>query len=76
MAKIKIDRGVEIGGGFNAHKSKYPLFEMEIKDSFQVPLSVRPNVEQAVWTFCKKHPTRKYTIRKLNDQYCRVWRIK
>ena len=67
-------------------KSKYPFFEMEIGDSFVVPVKsgqIAPKVANSIRTcyhnicrYNKDFKSRKFTIRILDEKSVRCWRTK
>lgn len=68
--------------GRHKRVSIYPFAEMEVGDSFDVPLDVkkkvatiRGKISNAVIVFCKSNVGVKFTTRKMPDGHIRVWRI-
>ena len=53
----------------------YPLFQLELGDSFAFPADERSAVQNAVAYLKKKHG-RTFKVRKTSDTECRVWRVK
>lgn len=75
----KIEKGIPIKS-----KSKYPLVEMEVGDSFLVPFqgenksAQQSRISSYLWTISNHNKLlkgRKYSMRVL-DEGIRVWRIK
>lgn len=56
-------------------RNSYPLGEMEIGDSFPVPVVHKQNVSEAVSKYARLHPEKGFTVRKHDGAY-RCWRIK
>lgn len=60
----------------NYRKSKYPYTEMEVGDSFVVPLINRSGaVSSCLGWGQRQSPIRKFTSRLINETTVRVWRV-
>jgi len=64
---FKIDQNVPMPTG----RALYPLGQLNIGDSFCFPLTKRASVSSLAATYAPK----KFTVRKISDTECRVWRI-
>ena len=80
MSTIQIDKKVPIP--LKRNRRIYPFNEMEVKDSFEVPIENNPkmnarkqNIYMAIWRFCKANPNKKFTTAS-TEKGIRVWRIK
>lgn len=54
---------------------KYPFEKMEIGDSFTESLKKRNRIASAAMTYGLRNDV-KFTVRKINDDTLRVWRVK
>lgn len=75
MTEYKIEKGIVIPPK-QLKKNKYPFVDMEIGDSIAFPIKERSSVSSAVNNFKNHIPQHRFTIRKISDTECRVWRIK
>jgi len=85
-SEFKIEKGVPIPRK-RGEKSKYPFFEMEVGDSFVVPvagsnktpeqmaMSIR-NCYHNICRYNKNYKDCKFTIRIIESTSVRCWRIK
>jgi len=83
--KYPIERGIPIPRK-RGEKSKYPFFEMEVGDSFVVPVNegeVAPKVANGIRNcyhnicrYNKDFKDRKFTIRIIGHTSVRCWRVK
>ena len=83
-SEIKIEKGIPIPHR-KGEKSKYPFFEMDINDSFEVKVgnttpeklsaSIR-NCYHNICRFNKDFKNRKFTIRVIGNTSVRCWRIR
>lgn len=53
---------------------KYPLAQLEVGQSFVIPLEKRVSISSSISMVKKKYPDRKFTVRKESDTTARVWR--
>lgn len=53
---------------------KYPLADMEVGDSFVVPLSERQRVTNTAHMFAKRNGG-KFASRKIDAETARIWRV-
>lgn len=55
-----------------------PFFDMlaAVNNSIEVDLAYMATLKRSAQTYCKNHPGRKFTVRKVSDSKCCVWRIK
>ena len=70
---LVIEKGVPAPKKRQTHA--WPLESMEVGDSFVVPNKHRISVQAAISTF-KKNTGAVFTCRKIDDDSCRVWRLK
>lgn len=68
--EIKIEKGISIPTG----KNKYPFAEMQVGESFAVPLSMKNNVRTNLNQFKLRHKDFSFATR-ANDKEVRVWRV-
>jgi len=54
---------------------RWPFGEMEIGDSFTVPVELRERCRSAAGAYQRQHPDWKYTLQKENDTTWRLWRV-
>lgn len=66
----QIDSGVPIPQG---SFGRIPIADLEIGDSFLFPIEKRRSV-QTIASRVKKDTGRDFTIKKMDDNTCRVWR--
>jgi hypothetical protein len=72
---IKIDKNVPIPA--NAGPTKiYPFTELEIGDSFAVPLNQRGSARQGMHREHRKGNGKRFVSRAIDNKTCRFWRIK
>jgi hypothetical protein len=69
---MKIEKGIPLPNT-RAHQ-RWPFREMEVGDSFSVPLGDNRRVRNAACAFERANPGVKFTVRKLDGEH-RVWRI-
>lgn len=69
--KYTIDKGVPIP--IRRETKSVPISKLEVGESIVFPLSQRPAVQSNA---SRKKGDREYTISKINDKECRVWRTK
>lgn len=55
-------------------RNAYPLQELEVGESFAFPEELRNSIQSRASTLKKKHGY-EYTIAKVKDDVCRVWRV-
>ena len=65
-----IDTGVPV-----PERAKYPVRELKVGDSFLFPADKRDSV-QPLASKIKVETGREFTIRKMDNDTCRIWRIK
>lgn len=55
-----------------------PLFDKlaAAGSSVEVDLAYLATLKRAAQTYCKNHAGRKFTVRKVSDSHCCVWRLK
>lgn len=70
--KYKIEKNIETPASVG---NKYPFGEMEVGDSFKFPKSEIYKIRTAA-SFYGKRKNKKFTVRKINNEEFRVWRIK
>ena len=61
---ISIDTGVPVP----EPRSNYPLAQLEVGESFLIPLSKRPNISSSIARAKDKYPERKFATRKEGDK--------
>ncbi len=79
MDEIKIEKGVPMGRTRFAAK-KYPLFEMEVGDSFLVPSNVRQAAAYGIGREANQRAIlagrpHRFKTGKISDGVYRVWRV-
>ena len=57
-------------------KSKYPIKELEVGDSFLVDASQRPSITAMLCRIYRNDPDKRYTTRTVSAGKIRVWRVK
>lgn len=70
-----IEKGIPLapdGRGAIGRKFIYPFVAMGIGDSFLMPAKSASSIDY----YRKKFPERKFTLRKVDANYVRVWRLK
>ena len=55
--------------------TKYPLSDMEVGDSFEVPKGRHSSLSTARRTAQQRYTDRRWTIRRQHDGTYRIWRI-
>jgi len=68
---ITIQKGVPLPKRAN---NKYPFQEMEVGDSFELPVSQKAAVARSAWSRGLELEA-KFTVRQISDETVRVWRI-
>lgn len=71
MSTYKIEKDVFMPKQTN----KYPLWDMEIGDSFSFPMKERVNIAGTASAYARRS-NKKWSTRKINDRLGRIWRIK
>lgn len=74
MVKIPvttIDTGVPIPDSV----VNYPLKDLDVGDSFVFPKEKRASVQSKA-SLVKKETGREFTVSKIDDTNCRIWRVK
>ena len=81
---IPIDKNIPIPRK-RGEKSKYPFFEMEVGDSFEVQVSnttpekMAASIRNCYHNICRNNKdfkSRKFTIRVMSNTSVRCWRVK
>jgi hypothetical protein len=70
---MKIEKGVPIPP-VNSQFLSWPFGQMEVGDSFEVPLDKRERCRSAVSSYSRQHPGLKFTVQKTGDDTWRCWR--
>lgn len=60
------------GGGW---RNKYPFPEMQVGDAFDLPIDMRTKAASATGSYSKHHPEYKFSIRKIDENTIRCWRV-
>lgn len=76
MKKIPVDFRVEQGVEIPVQRAGViPVSTMEVGQSIRFPIERRVAV-QSYASRLKKATGKTYTIKKLDSEYCRIWRVK
>ena len=67
---IRIEKGIPLPSAGAPHGT-YPFAEMEVGDSFVIPLTKRPSISSVLGRYGPK----RFVTRKISDTECRVWRV-
>ncbi len=73
-SKFPVDKGIPVPVKRRV-RSAVPVSQMEVGDSILFPISSRPTVQSRA-SRVKASTGKQFTIRKVEDGFCRVWRIK
>lgn len=77
LSKVKIERGVPIFKARPRSEEWAELFRrLSPGDSFAVPSIAHDALSHAKCQFAKKEPSWRFTIRKIDDDQTRIWRVK
>lgn len=68
---VKVDSDIPVP----PQREEYPFLEMEVGDSFEVKLAKRESV-QTIASGIKRTTGKRFTVRKVDSDTCRVWRVK
>lgn len=68
---VKIDSNVPLPES----RGTYPLDQLEVGDSFSVPVEKTQSLRSTVYLFNKTHPDKKFTVKSKGGE-TRVWRLK
>lgn len=66
---VTIDTGVPIPG-----KIRYPLEQLKVGESFVFPVGKRNSVQARASRYAKESG-RKFEVRRMDQENCRVWRV-
>lgn len=78
MTKIdvyKIDKDVPVPEPIDPVGNRVPIDSLDVGDSILFPLEERPKV-QVYASRLKKEKNKEFTVRLINPNECRIWRIK
>ena len=76
--EFKLDKGRVPIPPRNANRTKYPFADLQVTQSFTVPITLLSNVQKAAYHFTTKNPEYKFTVRRMkegNAEVCRCWRV-
>ena len=69
-----IEKNIPVSNSIH-HRTKYAFRQMNVGDSFMFPVNILPRVRTASSWFAKRNPEYRFTIKRINDSYARLWRI-
>lgn len=72
MSKIDV---ITIDSGVPVPLGRYPILELKVGDSFLFPISKRPSVQSRA-NKIKSETGREFTVKKMDEDSCRIWRTK
>ena len=70
----KIEKNISIIVNANARRRKYPFDKMEVGDSFKLNRSNKIRCACAAYQYGRRKD-KKFTVRNIDDEHCRCWRI-
>lgn len=73
MRKIPVDYTIDDGVKIPVRKH-LPVHDLEVGQSFEFPIGERPSIT-TVTSRLKKRDGRVFTVQKINETTCRVWRV-
>ena len=65
---VEIDKNIPL-----PERNEYPLQDLKVGESFSFPEDLRNSI-QSRSSYLKKHTGKEFTIAKVKDGVCRVWR--
>ena len=68
---IEIEKGIEIPKAKFGQPPKYPVYFLEVGDSFKFPIEAHSQVRMAI----RRSKPKKFTIRKIDEGHMRCWRL-
>lgn len=71
----KIEKNVPIPSNRLNLLDEYKLLDMGVDESVKFPIEYRSQMS-VIASQQKKRRGREFTIRKINDNFCRIWRVK
>jgi hypothetical protein len=74
VEEFKVDRNVPVPEEPVTRKQLFPLEQLDVGESIEFPQEHRRYVQSTVSTL-KRRKGLEFTVRKVTDTACRVWRI-